>query len=172
MGTTFGSIAISAAISEKSYEADGCTEQTAVWYSIHRRGLILVSCPFRALQRMRYLHRRSCPQLHAAALLIPKTAEERNLLVKELRIHKKELQLRKREATAAATAIREEARTQSAYAGKTWLGLYDSGLAAAQRRRIRYAKEAALHPHEDVKASIQRQQLHIDQDLLWLDRLS
>jgi len=109
-------------------------------------------------------------KLHTAIDSTPRSAEEKSLLVKELRLRKKELQAEKREASAAMTSIRKEARVESVHAGKTWLGLYDSSLAAAQRRAIRYAKEAALNPHEDSKAAIERQIAQVERDILWLER--
>jgi len=124
------------------------------------------------LQQRKVQMARLAEQLHTAIDLTPRSAQERNLLLKELRLRKKELQIRKRETSAAATAIRQEARGESARAGKTWLGFYDPELAAAQRREIRYAKEAALHPHEDAKAAIGRQLLQIEKNLLWVERFS
>jgi hypothetical protein len=109
-------------------------------------------------------------QLQNAIDFTPNTPAQKDLLVKELRHRKKELQAQKREATAAMTAIRQEARVQSVHAGKTWLGLYDSELAAGQRRGIRYAKEAALRPHEDAKAAIDRQLIKVEKDLLWVEQ--
>lgn len=109
-------------------------------------------------------------QLQEAIDFTPNTPAEKEVLAKELRHRKKELQAEKREATANMTAIRREARVRSVTAGKTWLGLYDSGLAADQRRGIRYAKEAALRPHEDAKAAIERQLVKVERDLLWVEQ--
>ncbi|HEY5913509.1 MAG TPA: DUF4339 domain-containing protein [Verrucomicrobiae bacterium] len=109
-------------------------------------------------------------QLQEAVDFTPNTSAEKELLVKELRHRKKELQAERREATAAMASIRQQARVQSVHAGKNWIGLYDSELAAGQRRGIRYAKEAALRPHEDTKAAIDRQLIKIEKDLLWVER--
>lgn len=109
-------------------------------------------------------------ELQGAIDFTPNTPEERETLVKELRLRKKELQTRKREAAITMTSIRKEARIESAHAGKSWLGIYDRDLASYQRRHIRYAKEAALKPHEDVKGAIERQLIEVDKDLLWVER--
>jgi hypothetical protein len=102
----------------------------------------------------------------------PTSSTEQKLLLKELRQRKKELQLQKREVAASAKQIREEARLKSIRAGK-FLGIvYDSKLAAIERREIRYRREAAVAPHEDVKASIERQILQIDKDILWVERFT
>ncbi|MGO9202301.1 MAG: hypothetical protein ACLQM8_17380 [Limisphaerales bacterium] len=100
---------------------------------------------------------------------MPKTETAKNLLVKKLRHRKKELQADKRKETTTMAGIRREARVQSVSAGKTWLGSYDSLLAADQRRAIRNAKESALGPHEEAAAAIERQIMNIESILLWLD---
>jgi len=121
------------------------------------------------LRQMRALLPEIINQLQEYLDLTPHNPEEKAQLIKELRHRKKELQAQKREESATMTAIRQEARVKSTHAGKTWLGFYDSGVAADERRDIRYDKEAALGPHEDAKAAIERQLLRIERDLLWLD---
>jgi hypothetical protein len=102
---------------------------------------------------------------------LPGTPEEKKQRIKDLRHQKKELQSRKREETAAMTAIRSQARISSAEAGKTWLGLYDSEQAADERRQIRSSKESALIPHENAKAHVEQQLIAIDRELLRLDNI-
>lgn len=109
-------------------------------------------------------------KLQSSTDFTPNTPEEKQELVKELKLRKKQLQAQKREEAATLADIRKEARVRSAEAGKNWIGLYDSGLAADQRRGIRYAKEAALRPHEDAKSAIERQLIQIDRDLLWVEK--
>ena len=79
-------------------------------------------------------------------------------------------------------AIRQDARTQSANAGKTGLfgpysllqisqgEFYDSSLAARRRRGIRQEKEAALAPFESKKAELEQQLMNIERRLLWVER--
>jgi hypothetical protein len=110
-------------------------------------------------------------ELQNAIDFTPNTPQEKELLVKELHHRRKELQAQKREATAVMTAIRQEARVKSVHAGETLFGFYDSSLAADQRRGIRYSKEAALKPHEDEKAAIERQLIRIEKDLLWIEQI-
>jgi hypothetical protein len=123
-----------------------------------------------------------------AAEFGPKTAAERDLLIKKLRLEKKKLQARKREIGVTATAIRQEARTQSAQAGKRGLfgatgsfgdgsfsdklAWYDSSLAADQRRSIRYAKESALHPYESAKAEIEQELINLEKRILWIEQFA
>jgi hypothetical protein len=123
-----------------------------------------------------------------AAEFGPTTAAERDRLIKKLRLQKKELQARKREIRVTATAIRQEARTQSTQAGKRGLfgatgsfgdgtfsdklAWYDPSLAADQRRGIRYEKERALHPYESAKAEIEQELISLDKRLLWIEKFA
>ncbi|MTJ50517.1 hypothetical protein [Dolichospermum sp. UHCC 0259] len=102
----------------------------------------------------------------------PNSIKEQKILLKELKQQKKELQLKKRELTANMRSIQADSRSRSIYAGRSFLGIYDSKLAAHKRRRIRYQKEEALRPSEDIKAAIDRQILQIDKDILWVERFS
>jgi len=100
----------------------------------------------------------------------PNSPDEQKALIKELRQRKKELQLKKREVVSNMQALRSEARQQSTIAGNTWLGLYNSKLAARERRQIRYNKETALRPQESAKAAIERQILQVERDILWAEK--
>lgn len=114
-------------------------------------------------------------QLQEAIDFTPNSPEEKKSLLKELKERKKELQLEKREVAAAMKAIRTDARKQSAVAGtsKSMFGTtYNSSLAAAQRRGIRYQKESALRPQEDAKTAIERQLIQVDRDISWAERFS
>lgn len=102
----------------------------------------------------------------------PNSLQEKKVLLKELKQRKKELQLQKREITASMRTIQANARSRSTYAGRGFLGMYSSKLAAHERRRIRYDKEAALRPQEDLKAAIDRQILELDKDILWAEKFS
>lgn len=109
-------------------------------------------------------------KLQEAIDFTPNTLEERKALVKELKQRKKELQVEKRSVAAEMKAIRAEAQHQSANAGTSFIGIYNSKLAASQRRSIRYARESTLRPHEDAKSAIERQLLQVDRDILWAER--
>jgi hypothetical protein len=108
--------------------------------------------------------------INYASEFAPKTPGEKSTILKKLRLKKKELQSQKRETTAAMTAIRQEARVKSAGAGKTWIGLYDSGLAADQRRWIRSDKEASLSPLESSREGIEAQLIAIDKRVIFVER--
>jgi len=101
-------------------------------------------------------------QLQEAIGFTPNSPEEQKVLLEELRRRKKELRIEKREVSAATKAIRMEARQKSARAAR---------VAASERRSIRHAKEAALRPHEDAKAAIERQIAQIERDIPWIERL-
>jgi hypothetical protein len=111
-------------------------------------------------------------KLQEAIDFTPNSLTEQKLLLKELRQRKKELQLQKREVTASAKQIRREARIKISHAGRVLGIIYNSKLAASERRRIRYTKEAALLPHEELMSSIERQILQIDKDIFWVERFT
>jgi hypothetical protein len=111
-------------------------------------------------------------RLQEAIDFTPNSPEEQQAWLKELRLHKKELQVEKRETANAMKVIRDEARIQSVHAGKSFLGLYDSKLASRQRRNIRYYREAALGPQENAKQAIERQILQTEKDILWAERFT
>lgn len=110
--------------------------------------------------------------LQEAIDFTPNSPEEQKALLRELRLRKKALQAEKREVLADMKAIRAEARVKSVHAGKGFLGTYDSRRAAYERRQIRYAKEAALRPHEDSKAAIERQLVQVEKDIVWAERFN
>jgi hypothetical protein len=109
-------------------------------------------------------------RLQEAIDFTPNSPEEQKMLLQELRLRKKELQVQKRATMDSMKAIREEARVKSIHAGKGFLGLYDSKLATSQRRSIRYAREAALGPQENEKQAVERQLLRVEKDILWAQR--
>ena len=110
-------------------------------------------------------------KLQEAIDFTPNSSKEQKALIKELRQQKKELHLQKRELAIDMKAIRRNARSQTSNAGKGFLG-YNSKLAAFERRKIRYQKEAFLRPNEDISASIERQILQLDKNILWVERFS
>jgi hypothetical protein len=96
-------------------------------------------------------------------------ADKKTAKLKALRIQKKEVQELKRQLSAQMTALRNEARRQSSGAGGTWLGLYDSELAASQRRGIRQKKEALILPLEQKKSIADGLLAQIDKQILELE---
>ena len=107
-------------------------------------------------------------KLQEAIDFTPKSPSEQKLILKELRAHKKELKLQKREVTANVKAIRRDARIQSVHAGRRFFS-YDSKWAAIERRGIRKEKEAKLRPHEDAITTIESKLLQIDKDIFWVE---
>ena len=101
---------------------------------------------------------------------VPKSHDENQNLLKELKDKKKELQIQKREFTINMREIRRKARVESVNAGKI-LFRYNSKIAARERRGIRSHKEAQLRPYEDAVTAIERQLLQIDKDIIWLESL-
>jgi hypothetical protein len=102
----------------------------------------------------------------------PNTESEKKTLLTELRLHKKELSTQKREIQAEMREIRVNARQESANVSNNLLGIVGgSKVTAAQRRSIRYQKEADLAPHEDQKAAIERQLIEVDRLVLWVERI-
>jgi hypothetical protein len=98
----------------------------------------------------------------------PNSPEEKKALLAELRIHKKELEADKREVALNMSAIRADARQKNAdIDGRA---SYDSKSAARDRRQIHYEKEAALQPHEDAKAAIERQIIQVEKDILRVEK--
>ena len=103
--------------------------------------------------------------------MTPNNKKDQSALLKELRAEKKALQAEKKEIKTRAAAVRRVARVQSAQAGSSaFFGIYDSRLAANERRAIRRAKEAALGPHEDAVEALDRQIASVEQRITWVQR--
>ncbi len=110
-------------------------------------------------------------ELQQKSDLLPDSRPIRDILIKEIRSRIKELKIEKKQAAMSMTEIRRDARVASDGAGKDWLGLYDSSLAARERRGIRHAKENALQPYENAKENLERQILFLEKRIIWLERL-
>ncbi|UJB70728.1 hypothetical protein HRE53_06635 [Acaryochloris sp. 'Moss Beach'] len=110
-------------------------------------------------------------ELQSSIDFTPNSVHEQKLLLKELRYRKKELLLQKRELSAEAKEIRNNSRVRSVKAGR-FLGIYNSKMAASERRLIRYQREAQVAPYEDLKTSIDRQILSIDKKIIWVERFT
>ncbi len=107
-------------------------------------------------------------QLSDAIDFTPNSPEEKKALLAELRIHKKELGADKREVALNMNAIRADARQKNAdIDGRA---SYNLKSAAQDRRQIHYEKEAALQPHEDAKAAIERQIIQVEKDILRVEK--
>lgn len=101
----------------------------------------------------------------------PNSPDEQTALLKELHHYKRELQQEKKEINAAMREVRVAARQATANIGPNFGSKFVGQLNAAQRRSIRYQKEAALGPNEDRKTAIERQLISIDRRILWAERL-
>jgi hypothetical protein len=101
----------------------------------------------------------------------PDNKAEQRALLKTLRAAKKELQSEKREARAAMGDIRRQARVATVAAtASPWAFTISRKMAAEERRNIRRQKEAALAPHEDAAAAIERQLIVLDRRIAWVQR--
>jgi|GEM_PF-4396285 hypothetical protein len=101
----------------------------------------------------------------------PNNSDEQKALLKELSFTKKELQLQKKEVTSTMKTVNERSRSKSVRAGN-FLGIYNSKIAASERRNIRYQRDAQLRPNEAKKAAIERQILQIEKDILSVKRFT
>jgi hypothetical protein len=101
----------------------------------------------------------------------PNNSEEQKALIKELSFAKKELQLQKKDVTSTMKTVNERSRSKSVRAGN-FLGIYNSKIAASERRNIRYQRDAQLRPNEAKKAAIERQILQIEKDILSVKRFT
>lgn len=101
----------------------------------------------------------------------PNSKGEQKEMLKELRLAKKEFAIQKREINAHMTAVRVNARQESADVGQG-LGLFLSNAATRrlERMSIRLGKEAALAPGENAKAAIERKIMVVDRAILWVER--
>jgi hypothetical protein len=110
-------------------------------------------------------------RLQAAVDKTPNSREEQAEMLRELKLAKKELALQKREAGEAMRQIRTNARVRSAEVG-SGLGILFSNSKSRRfsRMAIRLEKEAAVKPHENVRARIERQILVVDRAIHWVER--
>lgn len=106
-------------------------------------------------------------QLEEAIAFTPNSLQEQMVLAEEFRQRRIALQLKKQTAPDKVDALHKSVHTVvndgsfgTFYDPKTKNGI-------AQRRQIRYTKEALLGRNESVKESIDRQIEQIDHDILW-----
>ena len=123
------------------------------------------------LEKQRTILESLAEELQLKIDFTPNSSEEQKILIQELKQRKKELNAEKREVAAKMKEIRTIARQESANASYSVGALVGgSKYTAAQRRAIRYEKESKLAPHEDEKASIERQIIEADKLIIWAER--
>ncbi|MBC7876627.1 MAG: hypothetical protein H7Y59_05590 [Anaerolineales bacterium] len=109
--------------------------------------------------------------LEEAIAFSPNSLEEQVNLAQELHHRKIELQAKQIEV-AVTKEIRAGAHQKGVHTvvNENSFGAYDAKRVPAQRRQIRYTKEALLQPRENVKAMIERQLAQLDRDILLAEK--
>ncbi|MBX3231451.1 MAG: hypothetical protein KIT84_10935 [Labilithrix sp.] len=108
-------------------------------------------------------------QLESLIDQTPDTPEEKKALLADLKALKKELAQQKKELSVAMREVRSNARRAGANVG----GFFSTPRSRRyERMQIRLNKEAALKPHEDEKAALDRRILSVERLILWVDRIS
>jgi hypothetical protein len=95
----------------------------------------------------------------------PKSVEEQQGLLAELRLRKKTLQEKKREITQVVRGPR-----MTKPQGEPSNTVFNA--ATLERRKIRYDREAHLLPNETTSASLARQIAQVERDLLWVEKFT
>ena len=95
----------------------------------------------------------------------PKSPEERESLLKELRKRKKELQEKKREITQVVRGPRLDKSKD-----EPMDTVFDR--AAIERRKARYAREAELLEGETTSQSLSRQIAQVERDIEWVEKFN
>jgi primosomal protein N' len=100
----------------------------------------------------------------------PASRAEQKQMLAELRLLKKEVSTQKRSLNEAMREIRTKARQDMT----SWTGVSGRGVvgsvARLERMSIRHNKEAALAPHENTKALLERQIIDIERRINWVER--
>ncbi|MEX8498523.1 hypothetical protein [Leptothrix ochracea] len=122
------------------------------------------------LQRERSKFDDLAERLQSTIDLTPNSPEEQKSLIKELRLQKKELQAQKKEVAAEMRTVRVESRQKSVQVTNYGFKSLNT-LATTERRRLRLNREIELAPHEDRKATIERQILNLDRVILWAESI-
>ena len=99
-------------------------------------------------------------------------------MLRQLKVVKKELALRKREANEAMRQMRTQARQRTALVHGTLPTLDDIGMSALcglsthrwRKIGIRLEKEAAVAPHETIRAQLERQILVVERAIQWVEK--
>ena len=99
-------------------------------------------------------------ELEAPIDKTPNSPEEQKEMARELKLVKKDLTLKKREANEAMRQIRADARQQSAQVGAGLSAMFSTPRSRRwSRMGIRLEKEAGVAPHESLRAQVERQLL-------------
>lgn len=125
--------------------------------------------PLRFKQKYQAILEDIATKLQEAIDFTPKSPKEQKALIRELTLAKKDLQLQKKQITLTMRNVNEISRSKSVHAG-SFLGMYNSKIAAGERRKIRYQRDAQLRPNEAQKAALERQILQIEKDILSIKR--
>ena len=104
-------------------------------------------------------------QLQDLIDISPRSVEEQQSLLAELRLRKKTLQEKKREITQVVRGPRMD-KPQGGPVNK----VFDAATLA--RRKARYDREAHLLPNETTSASLTRQLARVESDLLWVEKFT
>lgn len=108
-------------------------------------------------------------QLESLIDQTPDNPEQKKALLGDLKAFKKELVQEKKELALAMRQARTYARRQNVNVGGFWS---TPSSRSHERLQIRLRKEAALQPHEDQKAAIERQILSIERMIQWVERIN
>ncbi len=95
----------------------------------------------------------------------PGSPEEKAVLLDELRSRKREIQEKKREITQVMRNIRPAVKPQGPNPGTP-------EAASFERRRARYAAEAAVRLDETTKQALDRQSAQLEKDLQWVEKFN
>ncbi|MBX3231998.1 MAG: hypothetical protein KIT84_20220 [Labilithrix sp.] len=108
-------------------------------------------------------------QLESLIDQTPDNPEEKKALLADLKALKKELSQEKKELSLAMREVRANARRAGANVG----GFFSTPRSRRyERMQIRFNKEAALQPHEDEKAAIERRIMSVERLILWVERIN
>jgi chromosome segregation ATPase len=109
--------------------------------------------------------------LEAAIDKTPNSTEEQREMLKQLCLLKKELTQQKGEINTTMREIHAEARQHTVRVGSgPGLFLSTPTNRRLHRMSIRLEQEAALAPHEDTKAAIERQLFIVNRAIIWVER--
>ena len=112
-------------------------------------------------------------QLEAAIEKTPNSPEEQKAMIKDLKLAKKELALRKREAAEAMRQIRVNARQRTAKVGVGIDALFSNPTTRRWTKvGIRLEKEARIAPHENERTQIEKRILVIERTIQWVERFT
>jgi hypothetical protein len=118
-------------------------------------------------QKYIYILQNYISNLKRNIYLIPESSSQKQSLIKQLKLEKKELQMQKREQAAIVKEIRRSARQSNAQL------TYKSGkFARYLRHQYAVQKEQNLYTPENIIAMLDSEILAIDKHLLFLEKLS